>query len=347
MSVPVEKAFYVLASVIMLGWVMWIGAEIMIPIIWAVIAVYVLNRAEHWLAGMPVFGWLPVWVRRTIILLAFTVALFALAFMVINSFDSIVKALPTYEANLERMVDEISLQLGFDNAPTWETLSQNFWERVDLRSYVLSAVGSIVGLGGTVFVVVIYAGFLMSESRAFRQKTLIALGRNAEQSMDLFEQVNQRIGDYLAVKTLINVILAVVSLIVMMLIGVEYAPFWAVLIGLMNYIPYVGSLIGVVFPVLLSLAQFGSIQTTAITAVLLTVVQVFVGNVLEPRLIGRSLNLSGFVVLVALVVWTTLWGLHGAILSMPMTSMLMIVLTASPATRPVAVLMSNDGDVDL
>jgi hypothetical protein len=104
--------------------------------------------------------------------------------------------------------------------------------------------------------------------------------------------------------------------------------FWAVVIGLFNYIPYVGSIIGVALPVVLSLAQFGSFGTTAVLAGLLMAAQTWVGNILEPRMIGRQLNLSPFVVLVALSVWSALWGLPGAILAIPMTSMLVIICGA-------------------
>ena len=71
----------------------------------------------------------------------------------------------------------------------------------------------------------------------------------------------------------------------------------------------------------------------------------FVGNVLEPKMIGKSVNLSSFVVLVALVFWTTLWGLPGAILSVPLTSVLVIILAASEGARPLAIMLSTDGEV--
>jgi predicted PurR-regulated permease PerM len=112
-------------------------------------------------------------------------------------------------------------------------------------------------------------------------------------------------------------------------------------IGLFNYIPYVGSIIGVALPVLLSLAQFGSLGTTAVLGALLIAAQTYVGNILEPRVIGRQLNLSPFVVLVALSVWTAIWGLPGAILAIPLTAMLAIICDAFGPTRFVAVLLAD------
>jgi predicted PurR-regulated permease PerM len=143
------------------------------------------------------------------------------------------------------------------------------------------------------------------------------------------------------VKTLINVILAATSFVILWAMGVDFAVFWAVVIGLFNYIPYVGSIVGVMLPVVLSLAQFASPGTTALLAGLLIAAQTYVGNLLEPRLIGRQLNLSPFVVLVALSVWSAMWGLPGAILAIPMTSMLVIICGAFAPTRFVAVLLAG------
>lgn len=96
---------------------------------------------------------------------------------------------------------------------------------------------------------------------------------------------------------------------------------------------------------MLALAQFGSLSWAVLAFILLMAVQMFVGNVLEPKMIGKSVNLSSFVVLVALVFWTTLWGLPGAILSVPLTSVLVIILAASEGARPLAIMLSTDGEV--
>jgi predicted PurR-regulated permease PerM len=95
----------------------------------------------------------------------------------------------------------------------------------------------------------------------------------------------------------------------------------------------------------LTLAQFGSLQWAFLALVLLMAVQTYVGNILEPRMIGKSVNLSSFVVLVALVFWTTIWGLPGAILSIPLTSVLVILLAENPSTRPLAIMFTSDGDL--
>jgi predicted PurR-regulated permease PerM len=144
-------------------------------------------------------------------------------------------------------------------------------------------------------------------------------------------------------KTLVNAILGTVSYVVMLAMALDFALFWAVLIALFNYIPFIGTF-AVAFPIILSLAQFGSLTTTVILAALLLLTQLVSDNVLEPKLFSRQLNLSPFVIIVALSFWSAIWGLPGAILAIPITSMIAIICAAFPATRSIAMLLADRVD---
>ena len=288
--------------VVLAGYLLKVGQPVMLPILAAVIVVYVLVNLSEALGRLPVIGRLPAALRRFLVLLAFTAALFALTGVVVGTISEILAQAPRYQANIERLVAQMAE-----------------------------------------FLIIIYSAFLMAERAGFANKLFTALPdpRDAERTAAIIRDVNERIGDYLAVKTLINVLLGSISFVILWAMDVDFPLFWALLIGLLNYIPYVGSLVGVALPVLLSVVQFGELSRTIILAVLLTIAQVSVGNVIEPRLIGRRVNLSPFVVLVALAVWSSLWGVAGALLAVPLTSMLAIVLSAFDATRPIAILMAD------
>jgi predicted PurR-regulated permease PerM len=131
----------------------------------------------------------------------------------------------------------------------------------------------------------------------------------------------------------------------MRFLGIEFAGFWALLIALFNYIPYLGSFLGVVFPVALSALQFGDLNVVLLVLLALTAAQIFVGSFLEPYLMGNQLNLSPFVIMVSLTVWAALWGIAGALLSVPITAIMVIVFSEFPGTRPLAILLSRDGRV--
>jgi predicted PurR-regulated permease PerM len=169
-------------------------------------------------------------------------------------------------------------------------------------------------------------------------------GDRARQFSAVVTAINQRIGHYLALKTFVNVVLGILSYSVLWWFGVDFALFWAIVIALTNYIPYVGGFVGVAFPVALSLAQFESLSESLMLTVFLTLAQIAVGNFLDPWLMGRQLNLSRLVILVSLSFWTMIWGIPGAILAIPMTSMITIVFASFASTRFFAILFSETGD---
>jgi predicted PurR-regulated permease PerM len=208
-------------------------------------------------------------------------------------------------------------------------------------------VASISAIVGTFFIVLLYAGFLLLERGAFEQKFNRLSDDPAQVALiqKLIADINQRIGAYLALKTLINVVLGLLSYAIMRFLGIEFAGFWALLIALFNYIPYLGSFLGVVFPVALSALQFGDLNVVLLVLLALTAAQIFVGSFLEPYLMGNQLNLSPFVIMVSLTVWAALWGIAGALLSVPITAIMVIVFSEFPGTRPLAILLSRDGRV--
>ena len=340
-----RSATYATALTLMLGWLLWIGKPILLPVFAAVISVYILSTAAASMEAVPVLGRLPAWARRGLILILFTIIVVLLFILVINNLVQVVAILPQYESNLEQLIsDNVSL-LGIENEPTWENLRRATLDQVDMRSWMAPALLSLRGFGITLFLVVLYSSFFIAERGVMARKVMIAMGdeETGQRAIALLSRINERIGQYLFVKTVINIILGALSFVVMLVLGIEFALFWAVLIAFLNYIPYIGSMIGVIFPVLLSLAQFGTLSMAGAVMVSLTVVQVFVAFVLEPRMMGRAFNLSPFVVLLALAFWSTLWGLPGALLAVPLTVSLVLVFAELKTTRPIAVLLSANG----
>lgn len=327
---------------LMAGWLLIIGKPILLPIVLAIIAVYVLTTAAEALGKAPLIGRLPLVARHAVVLLGFTLAIVALALVVSVTVNQLIELIPRYQENLKALAGRIADLGGMETHPTWDDLVEVTVGNINLQAIVVRFLGGLTSFSLTVFLVLVYAGFLMGERRHFPAKLAAAFphGEQAELTARLIREINQKIGDYLAIKTLINVILGVISYAILWFMDVDFALFWAVVIGLFNYIPYVGSIVGVALPVIFSLAQFGSLPTTAALAGLLAVAQAYVGNILEPRLVGRQLNLSPFVVLLALSVWSAIWGLPGAIFAIPMTSMLVIICGAFDSTRFIAVLLS-------
>lgn len=343
----IRSLTYGLALAIMLGWLLWVGKPVLLPIIAALISVYVLSTAATWIERLPLVGRLPGWTRRTLVLIGFAAGVVLLFLLVINNLAQVTAAMVRYEANLDALATRFASLVGIEDEPTWANLRRVTLDQIDLSAWVAPALASLRSFGTFLFLTVLCAAFFMAERSVLARKLVMALGdeNSGERTLGLMRTINERIGGYLSVKTVVNAILGAISFAIMLLLGLEFALFWAVLIAFLNYIPYLGSLAGVVFPTVLSLAQFGTLGMAVITLTLLTGAQVLVGAYLEPRMMGRAFNLSPFAVILALAFWSTLWGLPGAVLAVPMTASLVIVLAVFPATRPAAVMLSASGRV--
>jgi AI-2 transport protein TqsA len=341
----VRFAIVVLAAIltVLIGWLLIVGKDLILPIFTAIVSVYVLSTAADAMGRLPLLGRLPSFLRRLLVLAGFAACVVAFGFVISTTVDQLSVAAPAYKETLSGLAARIAELLGLKALPTWEQIRTTVFPELDLRDLLLGLLGSVTSLGSGIFLVMVYAVFLIAEQRSFAAKLAAAFpdGDRAAKVTRLFGDINRRIGDYLAIKTLINFILAAVSYVIMLVMALDFALFWAVLIGLFNYIPFVGTF-AIVFPVFLSLAQFGSLSTTLVLAALLLAAQLVSDNVLEPKLFSRQLNLSPFAIIVALSFWSAIWGLPGAILAIPITSMIAIICAAFPATRFVTVLLAQN-----
>ena len=274
-------------------------------------------------------------------------ALVLLGGVAMDSVDRLLARMPHYQAQLVALVQQGAALLGIESEPSWDGIRRGVLAQVDLQRLAGSTLGWAASLLGTMVVVALYVAFLMIERRHFDAKIdrLAADPQRAARIRRVIADINRRIGSYLALKTLLGVLLGVASWVVMAALGMELAPFWALLIGLLNYVPYVGSVLGVALPALFALLQFGDFRTALLLAGGLSLLQFLNGALLDPYLMGSSLNLSPFVILVSLTVWTALWGLPGAFLAVPLTASIVMVLAEFSGSRPIAVLLSKKGEV--
>jgi AI-2 transport protein TqsA len=219
--------------------------------------------------------------------------------------------------------------------------------QIDLDVLIRAIAAALAGFVGSLGVVTLYVAFMLFEQETFERKIMALSGDAAKAATArlVLTDIERRVERYLWIKFLTSLLTAFLSWAVLALIGCQNASFWAVLIFFLNFIPVIGSLVSAVFPSLLLLVQFGSFGPFFLGLVCLTVVQIGVGNVLEPRLMGRSLNLSPVAILFALAVWGGLWGIAGMVLCVPITVIVMIVCAHFEATRPFAILLSADADV--
>ncbi|SJZ30485.1 Predicted PurR-regulated permease PerM [Enhydrobacter aerosaccus] len=260
-----------------------------------------------------------------------------------HNVSAVAAAAPAYEGRLQKLLDQLAALAGMEQAPT---LGQLF-DRISLADTlggVATFAASLVSVAG---IVLIYAGFLFVEQVRFRRKLAIIFGPGEQQArvLSVLEQIDRDIRVYLRIKTVLAVATSILAYAVMAWVGVDFAGFWATMIFFFYYIPTVGSILAIVAPAVLTLVQFDHLTPFLIVLFVIGTIQIVMANVIEPAIMGRSLNLSPLVVIVSLMVWGTMWGVIGMFLCVPIMVVLLIVLAHFESTRPVAILLSADGRI--
>ncbi|MFT6856731.1 MAG: AI-2 transport protein TqsA [Cyclobacteriaceae bacterium] len=196
--------------------------------------------------------------------------------------------------------------------------------------------------------VVLYAIFIFSEESSLsgKVKKLFNDPIQYERSTAILSKINQASSDYIRLKTYVSIMTGLVGFIFLKVMGVDAAFFWAFLMFALNYIPTIGSLIATLFPAFFSLVQFGEFGPFLIILLVLGIIEWLIGNMIEPKLMGKSLNLSPLVTILALIVWGQIWGITGMLLSTPITVVMVIIFSQFKDTRGVAVLLSENGEID-
>jgi predicted PurR-regulated permease PerM len=331
---------------LIVGWVLHVGRNVLVPLAFGILVGYVIFGLTQLLLRVPVLGSrLPVQARNALSVLVISSGLVGIAYLLVANADGVMAYAPQYQRSLLAGIQRVAVLLRIEAEPTWTTLRNDLLAQINLQRLLGSVVASVSSTVATVAVVLLYAAFLMMEQRHFTEKVAQASGdpRNAARIREITSAINRRVGAYLSVKTAINVLLGGVCWAILALLGVQFAGLLAVLIGMLNYIPYAGSFFGVVIPVAMALGQFGDPGAVVGLLVALTAAQLVIGNLLDPYLMGSSLNLSPFAILVSLAVWSQLWGVAGAFLAVPITAVMVIVFSEFAGTRPIAVLLSKNG----
>lgn len=334
----------VTVAVFVFFYVLVVGRELIIPFVFAVFLWYLINALYVLFTKLKVRGWSPPKaLAMTLAILTILVVLGFVANLIRDNVQAVITAAPRYQANLERVVEQFAALAGTEGASNIE----EFFAQVDFGAWLVRIANSLAGFLGSASLVFAYLFFLFIEQQYFRPKldNLFADTKNRESTRKLLARIEADIRTYIGVKTLVSILTALVSYAIMKSVGLDFAEFWAFLIFLFNYIPNIGSLVATVLPSVLALVQFETWIPFAVIAGGVTAVQLTVGNFIEPRLMGQRLNLSPLIIILSLVLWGSLWGIPGLFLCVPLTAVTLIILSNFPSTRPLAVLLSQTGQV--
>ncbi len=316
------------------------SSSVLIPILASAMIAVLCMPAILWLQRRR----LPEWAAVTTVFLVVLVAVVGFSTLVGSSvadFNAEVRE-PTSDLNerLEGLREETTLWLASKNIDVSAELHDAF----DPRG-VLSAVGTAAGaiadlLSNTLFVLLTVA-FMLGEAAGFPRKLREAFGNRT--ASDGHDEMVESVRSYVRIKTEVSLATGALAALTCAMGDVRYAILWGVAAFLLNFVPTVGSLVAAVPPILLALVEHGW-QTAVAIAITYTAINLVIGNVIEPRLMGRRLGLSSLVVWLSLVFWGWVWGPVGMLLSVPLTMMVKLLFEHSDDLRWVGVLLGPGGE---
>jgi AI-2 transport protein TqsA len=320
------------------------GKNFFVPLVIALITVYLIWMVYRFIQRLSVKGFrLPSSVALVFAFaFIFSVGYFLVSIVADNAL-AVANQAPALQARFMKIQTDLFAQFGFEEPDA----VRDFFRSIDLRGVFGTVAASVAALLGNATLVFLYSLFLVLELRHLPAKidALFPHSTRKKKVEEIIARIDRDIHTYVGVKTLISLITGALSYIVMRLVGLEFAEFWALLIFVLNFIPTIGSIISTILPTLFALVQFESLTQFAIIGIAILSIQQLMGTIIEPNLVGESLNLSPLVVIMSLIFWGSVWGIVGAFLCVPITVILVIILGNFEQTRPVAVLLSKTGKV--
>lgn len=311
------------------------------PLFIGVFIAYVILPIHTWLVrrGIPT---LVAYAIILVLLLAMLVGVGTLAY--VNGRE-VSARLPDYERQLEatvrRAIAQLPIEIPHEGRLLRDLPLSQYVSAQQLLAALGAAAGTFFDFVAWLAVTFLYLVFLILEKETFAQRIRRAFGeQQGDYIFGVVASINQAIAHYISVKTLVSLLGGLASLVVLLVFDVDFAFTFALLIFLLNFIPYLGSMVATALPIVLTFVQLGPWPCAAV-AVLLIAVQLVIGAFFEPRIAGQRLSVSPLLILLSLAFWSVLWGIVGMILAVPMLVILKIVLDNIKETRPIATLISN------
>jgi len=345
MNPLLRGSLWLLLLALIIGFIIYFKG-ILVPFIYAIFVAFLVHELVVLMGKIKLGGRsLPRWFRSLFVLGLVISSGIVIVEVISANVDQISKKIPEYEVTYDNLLIELGTLTGA------EDISKAIRDQLNssrINQLVSGAFNSFSAILGNLLMILLYSIFMLSERKTIPLK-LKAIVSNSKQLNDV-ESVLERIGDavqqYLSVKTFVSFLTGVLSYIILLLFGVDFPVLWAFLIFLLNYIPYLGAFIATILPALLATFQFESLLMGLFVFLAIQGVQTLMGSFVEPKISGKTLNLSPTIVLFSLAFWGTLWGIVGLAIAIPLTSVLVITLAEFPSTRIAAILLSEDGDVE-
>lgn len=313
----------------------YIGKDILTPLILAIFLAFLLMPTIAWMNDRKV----PLYMTSVILILLIMAVVLFFGYLLSVSFNNFNNDWPVIQTELNELMQSFVLSLKNQGLQIDYPQLLKSLNLQSLTSYVGKGMQSMVGIISNLVIIFFVTLFLVIEAKRFEEKSIHIYGEE-NPLINSFTQIARQIQRYILWKTIISFITGVIVYVILLAFNIKFAMLWGILTFVLNYIPTVGSILATLPPVLLALLQYSPIGAFFLLAVLV-LVQSLIGNFIEPRIMGKELNLSPLVVFVNMILWGLLWGGVGMILSTPLLVAIKVVVSYSSNFEKVMRLLEN------
>ncbi|NNL01025.1 MAG: AI-2E family transporter [Eudoraea sp.] len=314
------------------------GARLITPILMAVFLSIICTPPIRYLVRKRV----PQSLAVLVVFLMLIAIFIGLGELVGRSVAAFTQNAGLYEQNLDKIgvsvlefLNDRGFNFSFDRI-------DDLLEPSKIMGFTARLLGQLGGFMGNFLTILFLVLFLLLELDDIEIK-VEAILKDYSVNYSYFDEIANRIRHYLSIKTLTSLITGILLWIALTIIGVDYAILWGLIAFLLNYIPTIGSFIAAAPAVLFALVQLGFGGALA-ALIAFVAVNIIIGSLIEPKLMGQGMGLSTFIVFLSLIFWGFVFGTVGMFLSVPLTMTVKIILEHDPKTRWIAIILGTKKD---
>jgi AI-2 transport protein TqsA len=312
------------------------AASLLVPFLLSIVIAIISAPPLFWLKRKG----LPTALAVVIVVVTFLVVVLLIITMIGTSLSDFSRTIPLYQQHLQEK--SVLLLVWLEGAGI-DLTDKEVFEAFNPGVAMKMAAGLLTGLKSVLangFLILFTVIFILLEASSVPAK-LRGIFSDPDSSLGYLEKISDSVQRYFAVKTIISLGTGIAVTLWLYIIGVDYPLLWGLLAFLFNYIPNIGSILAAVPAVLLALVQLGT-GSVILVVVGYLVINISVGNIIEPRVMGRSLGLSTLVVFLSLIFWGWVFGPVGMLLSAPLTMTVKIALDSNDETRWLSILLGSE-----
>lgn len=320
---------------------LYFGKFLLLPLLFALLIFLVLKSLSEKLVTFKINGYgLNYSISFLIVCLGGLYLIYLIGLLIEINLSNVL-------SNSEKYQNNFSLILNFieeKNLKPFLSMFEEMITNVNLNKIFSKTLEVFADMAGNFSLILIYLVFFFLEEKFFKSK-IEKIFRN-KSSKVIFQKINDQIYNYFQIKIFTSLITGLLTFIILFFSSNDLSIFFGIFAFVLNFIPFIGSLISIILPFLFSLIQNIDFFSSMTILVFLFLIQMLIGNFFEPKLMGKSLNLSPMIMLVTLSIMGKIWGISGMFLSVPLLVILLIIFSNIKSTKKIAIFLSEKGNIN-